>query len=87
MFSLSKKTTVVILGDARNNFGDPKTEILREIFNRSKRVIWLNPEPQHSWGTGDSEMRKYSVYSHQVNECNSLLHLERIVNQLLLVAS
>tara|TARA_B100000686_G_C16792856_1_gene980034 strand:+ start:1752 stop:3239 length:1488 start_codon:yes stop_codon:yes gene_type:complete len=84
---LDKRSTIIILGDARNNFGDPKTEILREIFNRSKRVIWLNPEPQHSWGTGDSEMRKYSVYSHQVNECNSLLHLERIVNQLLLVAS
>lgn len=84
---LDKRTTVIILGDARNNFGDPKTEILKEIFNRSKRVIWLNPEPQHSWGVGDSEMQKYSVYSHQVNECNSLVHLERIVSQLLLIAS
>ncbi len=80
---LDKRTTIIILGDARNNFGDPKAEVLKEFYTRAKKVIWLNPEAQHSWGTGDSEMHKYSVYSHQVNECNSLVHLERVVNQLL----
>jgi uncharacterized protein with von Willebrand factor type A (vWA) domain len=46
-------------------------------------VIWLNPESRLSWNTGDSEMKRYSAYSHQVDECNSLMHLERVVGNLL----
>ena len=52
-------------------------------LDRSKRVIWLNPEARLAWNTGDSEMRKYGAYSHQVEECNSLMHLERVVGNLL----
>jgi hypothetical protein len=28
-------------------------------------------------------MRKYMAYSHQADECNSLMHLERVVGNLL----
>ncbi len=77
------RTTIIILGDARNNYGDPRSEILKEMYDRSKRVIWLNPEGRNSWYVGDSEMRRYSVYCHQVDECNSLMHLERVVGNLL----
>ena len=65
--------TIVILGDARNNYGDPRTDILKEMYDRAKRVIWLNPESRHTWTTGDAEMRKYTAYVHQAEECNSLL--------------
>ena len=77
------RTTIIILGDARNNYGDARTEILKEMYDRCKRLIWLNPEPRNSWGAGDSEMRKYRAYTHQVDECNSLMHLERVVGNLL----
>ena len=80
---VDNRTTIVILGDARNNYGDPHAEVLKEIYDRSKRVIWLNPEGRLSWNTGDSEMRRYQAYSHQVEECNSLMHLERVVGNLL----
>jgi len=80
---VDNRTTVIILGDARNNYGDAHAEILKEMYDRSKRVIWLNPESRLSWNTGDSEMRKYQAYSHQVEECNSLMHLERVVGNLL----
>jgi uncharacterized protein with von Willebrand factor type A (vWA) domain len=80
---VDNRTTIIILGDARNNFGDARAEILKELYDRSKRVIWLNPEAKLGWNTGDSEMRKYGAYSHQVEECNSLIHLERIVGNLL----
>jgi uncharacterized protein len=80
---VNNKTTVIILGDARNNYGDPKSEILREIYDRSKRVIWLNPEPRMSWTVGDAEMGKYAPACHQVEVCNSLTHLERVVGNLL----
>ena len=65
---VDNRTTIVILGDARNNYGDPHAEVLKEMYDRSKRVIWLNPESRLSWNTGDSEMKRYSAYSHQVDE-------------------
>lgn len=80
---VDNRTTIIILGDARNNHGDPRADILKEMYDRSKRLIWLNPEPRNAWSVGDSEMRRYTAYSHQVEECNSLVHLERIVGNLL----
>ena len=77
------RTTIIILGDARNNYGNPKSEILREIYERAQRVIWLNPESRSSWGAGDAEMPKYSPSCHQTEVCNSLTHLERVVSNLL----
>ena len=83
MDDVDNRTTIIILGDARNNYGETHAEILKEMYDKSKRVIWLNPESRNSWNTGDSEMRKYGTYSHQVEECNSLMHLERVVGNLL----
>ncbi len=80
---VDNRTTIIILGDARNNYGDPRAEILKEMYDRAKRIIWLNPEPRNSWYMGDAEMRKYSAYCHQTEVCNSLMHLERIVGNLL----
>jgi hypothetical protein len=80
---VDNRTTIIILGDARNNYGDPRTDILKEMYDRSKRLIWLNPEPRNSWFVGDAEMRRYMAYCHQAEECNSLMHLERIVANLL----
>ena len=59
------------------------TAAIAELDDRSKRIIWLNPEARLSWNTGDSEMRRYQAYSHQVEECNSLMHLERVIGNLL----
>ena len=83
MDDVDNRTTIVILGDARNNYGDPRTDILKELYDRSKRVIWLNPESRSTWNTGDAEMRKYTAYVHQAEECNSLMHLNRVVGNLL----
>jgi hypothetical protein len=80
---VDNRTTIIILGDARNNYGDPRADILKEMYDRCKRLIWLNPESRNSWTVGDAEMRRYSAYCHQVEECNSLMHLERIVGNLL----
>ena len=86
MDSVNNKTTIIILGDSRNNYGDPRTEILREMYDKAKRVIWLNPEPRISWMVGDAEMKKYAPCCHQVEVCNSLVHLERVVSNLLRTA-
>jgi len=83
MDDVDNKTTIIILGDARNNYGDPKAEIVREMYEKAKRVIWLNPEPRSNWQVGDAEMKKYAPNCHQTEVCNSLTHLERVVSNLL----
>lgn len=80
---INKATTVIILGDARNNNSDPRLDLLAEIKARSKRLIWLNPEPRVAWGTGDSAMLPVIQHCHIATECNNLKQLERIVDKLL----
>ena len=83
MDDVDKKTTIIILGDARNNYGNTQAKILKEMYDKAKRVIWLNPEPKMSWTVGDAEMNKYAPCCHQTEVCNSLMHLERVVSNLL----
>ena len=80
---VDKRTTVMILGDGRSNYTDPRADIMKELYERSKRVIFLNPEPPPLWGTGDSETRRYRPYCHVMKECSTLNHLERLVEDLL----
>lgn len=80
---VDKRTTVIILGDARSNYTDPRADIMKELYERSKRVIFLNPEPPPLWGTGDSETKRYRPYCHVMKECSTLNHLERLVEDLL----
>ena len=83
MGDIDRKTTVIILGDARGNQTEPRTDLMRAIFDRSARVIWLNPENRSSWGTGDSDMLKYLPYCHQATTCNTIGTLERVVMDLI----
>jgi uncharacterized protein with von Willebrand factor type A (vWA) domain len=83
MRRVSNKTTIIILGDARGNRTDPRTEIMQRLSQRAKRIIWLNPEFRSAWGTGDSDMFRYKPYCNVVTVCNTLRHLERVVSDLL----
>ena len=80
---VNSATTVIILGDARNNQADPRVDLLGEIKARAKQVIWLNPESLRLWGTGDSEMLLVKRHCHLAKECNNLKQLERIIDKLL----
>jgi uncharacterized protein with von Willebrand factor type A (vWA) domain len=83
MGGVTNSTTVIILGDGRNNNLDPRTDILRRISERARRVIWLNPEPRYAWGTGDSEMPRYEPYCTFSRQCGTVRQLERVVSDLL----
>lgn len=81
--SIDKKTTVIMLGDARNNQGEGRADIWEKVFRRSKRVIWLNPERRNSWDTGDSIMSEYSPWCSTVEPCRNLQDIENVFNRLL----
>jgi uncharacterized protein len=80
--SLDRKTTILILGDARNNYNDPQSWALRLIRERVKGIIWLNPEGQWGWGIGDSVMPMYAPSCDLVRECRTIGQLGEVVDNL-----
>lgn len=82
--AVNKRTTVIVLGDARNNYNLPHEWALREIHTRSKQLIWLNPESRMTWGFGDSEMDRYRPHCDVVEECRNLNQLYRVIDRLVL---
>jgi uncharacterized protein with von Willebrand factor type A (vWA) domain len=80
--SVTPKTTVIVLGDARTNNLDPRADILRTISERAKRLVWLNPEGRMAWGWGDSEMPRYSAFCSVVRQCATAKQLERAVSDI-----
>jgi uncharacterized protein with von Willebrand factor type A (vWA) domain len=80
--TVTPKTTVIVLGDARTNNLDPRADILRRISERSKRLVWLNPEGRMAWGWGDSEMPRYASFCTVVRQCATAKQLERAVSDI-----
>jgi len=78
--ALTTKTTVVIIGDGRNNYNRPNEWVLREIQQKAKQLIWLNPESRMTWGVGDSEMPRYVPYCDVAEECRNINQLSKVVD-------
>ena len=81
---LTKKTTLIIVGDGRSNYLNPEDAILGQMRERCRRVIWLNPEPENLWGTGDSEIRAYTQHCHEIRPCRNINQLLTFVEELVL---
>ena len=79
--SVGPKTTVMILGDARNNYHASGSWVMRELNRKARRVFWLNPEPRSYWDTGDSIMSEYSPHCDGTFEVRTLRQLERFVEK------
>ncbi len=79
---IDQRTTVLILGDARSNYGDPGHRALRRIHERARRVLWLNPEPRAFWNSGDSEMQRLGACCDRVEPCRTLRHLEQVISEI-----
>ena len=80
---ITPKTTVMILGDARNNYHASQSWVIKEIQHRARHVYWLNPEPKSYWDTGDSIVGDYGVYCDGTFECRNLRQLEGFVDHLI----
>jgi uncharacterized protein with von Willebrand factor type A (vWA) domain len=78
--AVDSKTTVLIIGDGRNNYNRPNDWVLREIQRKAKQLIWLNPESRMTWGVGDSEMPRYAPHCDVAEECRSINQLYKIVD-------
>ncbi len=79
---ITPKTTVMILGDARNNYHASQSWIVKEIEKKARKVFWLNPEPKAYWNTGDSIIGEYAVHTNGLFEVRTLRQLEKFVDNL-----
>jgi uncharacterized protein with von Willebrand factor type A (vWA) domain len=80
--TLNGQTTLIIVGDGRNNYNDPRVDIFSLMTRRAARTIWLNPEPPLMWH-GDSDMAKYAPLCDNVLKVGTLKELVSAVDSLL----
>jgi hypothetical protein len=77
--AVSPQTTLIVTGDARNNYRDPEAAIFADVAAKARSVVWLNPEASRFWDTGDSIMRQYRPLCDSVHEVRTLRQLESFV--------
>lgn len=79
---IDRRTTVIVLGDGRNNYNDPGMDAFEAIKRRSRRVLWFNPEGRRMWGTGDSDMQTYAPRCDAVHVITNLQQLAAAIDTL-----
>ncbi len=81
--TITRRTTVMIIGDGRTNYNPPNAWVLGEIKRKCKRLVWLCPEEKHGWGFGDSEMPLYARHCTRVESVRSVDDLARVAAELM----
>ncbi len=80
--AVDRRTTVIVVGDGRNNYNDPRLDCFQAIQRRAKRILWFNPEPLPLWGMGDSDMYQYMPLCDAVHQVSNLAELADAVDRL-----
>ena len=76
------RSTLIVMGDARNNYREPGLGQLRDLRERARRLYWLNPEPRADWDTSDSIMGAYAPWCDRVFEVRNLRQLAACVDEI-----
>lgn len=84
--AVTSRTTLIVTGDARNNYRSPGLAAFQRLVDRSRATFWLNPEPRRYWDTGDSVMSVYTEACDSVDEVRTLRQLEAFVERATLPA-
>lgn len=79
---LSPRSSLLVLGDGRTNYRNPAVDVLAHMVSVSRHAHWLNPEPKHLWGTGDSAVPRYQDII-TMHECRSAKQLATVIDDLL----
>jgi hypothetical protein len=76
--AITRRTTVIVLGDGRGNGKDPNFGAIAEISRRARELIWLTPEPRYSWALGSCDLPAYAGYCDRVHVVRDLAGLDRL---------
>jgi uncharacterized protein with von Willebrand factor type A (vWA) domain len=80
--AVDRRTTVIFLGDGRNNYNDPRLDLFELLRRRARRLVWFNPEERYLWGTGDSDMYQYAGLCDAAHQVSNLAELGEAVDKL-----
>lgn len=80
--AVTRRTTIVVLGDGRNNANDPNLAAFEELTRRARETIWLTPEPRYSWGLGSCDLPAYAEFCDRVRVVRDLRGLEHTALEL-----
>ena len=80
--AVTRRTTVIVLGDGRNNGRDPRLDVFEEIARRARQTIWLTPEPRYSWGLGGCDLTAYAEFCDRVQVVRGLQGLEQVTTSM-----
>jgi uncharacterized protein with von Willebrand factor type A (vWA) domain len=80
--ALSRRTTVLVLGDGRNNGKDPNLAAFEEITRRARETVWLTPEPRYSWGLGGCDLPAYAEFCDRLRVVRDLTGLETAAHEM-----
>ncbi len=84
MDTVDSRTTIIVVGDGRNNYKNPHLDIFKQIARRSRRTLWINPEMPMMWGSGDSDMLEYAPLCDNVAIASTMGELTQAVDHLLM---
>ena len=81
---IDRRTTVLVLGDGRSNYSNPRLDVFKQIADQAKRLVWLCPEPAPNWGSGDSCLLEYRPFCTLLTQCSTVIDLERALDEILM---
>jgi uncharacterized protein len=76
--AVGPKTSLLVLGDARSNYGPLAARTLTGIVDRARHAYWLNPEPRADWDTADSAASTYGEIM-PMYECRNVAQLTEFI--------
>ncbi len=79
---ITPRSTVIIAGDARNNYHDANVPALRRTAAAARALFWINPEQRRYWDTGDSVIGSYEPVCDGVFEVRNLRQLASFVERI-----
>jgi uncharacterized protein with von Willebrand factor type A (vWA) domain len=80
--AVTRRTTLLVLGDGRGNGNDPRVPVFEELSRRARQTVWLTPEPRYSWVLGRCDLPAYEESCDRVQVVRNLHGLERVTTSM-----
>ena len=78
----TKNGTLIVIGDARNNYRNISQELISNLAEKYNKIFWINPEQKKYWNTGDSQMNKFEVINLRTVEVRNYKQLKKFIQEL-----
>ena len=82
IISNSSFNTLIVIGDARNNYRPINTETIVKLSTKFQNIYWMNPEKSQYWNTGDSQFHHYQSIAKKYSEVRNFEQLRTFINSI-----